>query len=73
MQERQSIPLVGLFIAIIVIFGFFPAIPLAISPVPLVLQNMGVMVVTLLLPTRQSLAAIGLFLLLVLVGLPVLA
>ncbi|KIO95911.1 Substrate-specific component BioY of biotin ECF transporter [Levilactobacillus brevis] len=23
MQERQSIPLVGLFIAIIVIFGFF--------------------------------------------------
>ncbi len=64
-----------MLVAILVILGLLPGIPLGgIIPVPLVLQNMGVMLAGGLLGgSKYGTAAVGLFLLLVFLGLPLLS
>lgn len=59
--------------ALLIILGLFPGIPLGIIPVAVVLQNLGVMLAGELLPARFGSLAVGVFLLLVALGLPFLS
>ena len=58
--------------AFIIVLGFFPAIPLGFIPVPIVLQNMGIMMSGELLGAKYGTASVFSFLFLVLLGVPVL-
>ena len=60
-------------VAILIILGLFPGIPLGFIPVPIVLQNMGVMMSGELLGPKYGTVSVGLFLLLVLLGMPILS
>jgi len=55
----------------LVTVGAYIALPLPVSPVPIVLQNFFVLLAGLLLPVRRALAAVGLYLALGAIGLPV--
>ncbi len=59
--------------ALLIILGLFPGIPLGIIPVAVVLQNLGVMLAGELLRPRYGVLAVGVFLLLVALGLPLLS
>ncbi|MFB9769606.1 biotin transporter BioY [Lactiplantibacillus modestisalitolerans] len=59
--------------ALIIILGLFPGIPVGIIPVPIVLQNMGIILAGELLGRRYGTLAVGVFLALAAVGLPVLS
>lgn len=59
--------------AILIILGFFPGIPLGFIPVPIIIQNLGILLAIELLGTKYSFLSIGLFLVLALFGLPVLS
>ncbi|WP_125709383.1 biotin transporter BioY [Lacticaseibacillus porcinae] len=59
--------------ALLIILGLFPGIPLGIIPVAVVLQNLGVMLAGEILPARYGTLAVGVFLLLVALGLPFLS
>lgn len=59
--------------ALLIILGLFPGIPLGIIPVAVVLQNLGVMLAGEILPARYGSLAVGVFLLLVALGLPLLS
>jgi biotin transport system substrate-specific component len=63
----------ALVCALMIILGLFPGIPLGIIPVAVVLQNLGVMLAGELLCPRYAFAAVGVFLLLVALGLPFLS
>ncbi|NVY96941.1 biotin transporter BioY [Lactobacillus sp. DCY120] len=76
MQQNLTLKkmiITALMVAILVILGLFPGIPLGIIPVPIVLQNMGVLLAATLLGARWGTTAVGLFLILVASGLPFLS
>jgi biotin transport system substrate-specific component len=60
----------ALFTALIIV-GAYISFPLPVSPVPIVLQNLFVLLAGLLLGRRWALGAVALYLLLGLIGLPV--
>ena len=64
---------VAMMIAIIVILGAVPGIPVGVIPVPIVLQNMGIIIAGELLGPRLGTFAVWLFLFLVVLGLPLLS
>lgn len=72
MQNVRNLTLTAVMLALLIALGLLPGIPLGIIPVPLVLQNMGVMLVGLILGPRYGTIAVGLLLLLVGLGLPIL-
>lgn len=59
--------------ALIIVLGFFPGIPVGIIPVPIIIQNMGIFLAAELLGRKYGTVAVGLFLALAALGLPVLA
>lgn len=59
--------------ALMIVLGLFPGIPLGVIPVAIVLQNLGVMLAGVLLKPRYATLAVGVFLLMVAVGLPLLS
>lgn len=59
--------------ALIIVLGFFPGIPIGFIPVPIILQNMGIFLAGELLGRKYGTAAVGLFLGLVALGLPLLS
>lgn len=61
---------IAIMTAIIIVLGFIPPIPIGIIPVPIVLQNLGVMLAAIVLGTKQGTFSVGLFLLMVLLGMP---
>ena len=65
--------LMSLMVALLIVLGFLPAIPLGFIPVPLVLQNIGVMIIVKIFNGKDGFITIGTFLLLVVLGLPVLS
>lgn len=69
----REVTMVATMIAIIIVLGMFPGIPLGFIPVPIVLQNMGVMIAGELLGPKQGSLAVWLFLILVALGLPLLS
>lgn len=63
----------SLLAAVVVALGLVPPIRLPVSPVPITLQTLGVMLAGCLLPRRVALLSLLIFLLLLAAGFPVLA
>ena len=53
-MKAKDITQIALMTAVIVILGMFPGIPLGFIPVPIVLQNMGVMLAGALLGPKKG-------------------
>lgn len=69
-KKTRNMILISLFAAIICISSYI-TVTLPISAVPFTAQTLAIMLIALLLPVELSSAAVGLFLLLGAVGLPV--
>jgi Uncharacterized conserved protein len=63
---------IALFAAIIGVLGFLPPIPLPFTPVPITLQNVGVLLAGMLLSVRAATSSMILFVLLIIAGAPIL-
>jgi biotin transport system substrate-specific component len=71
--STRDLAYVALFAAITAVLGLMPAIPVPAVPVPITAQTLGVMLAGAVLGARRGFLAILLFLVLVVVGLPLLA
>ncbi|CUR38177.1 biotin transporter BioY [Limosilactobacillus reuteri] len=69
----HEMTVVAMMVAMIAILGAVPGIPLGFIPVPIVLQNMGIMIAGELLEPKLGTIAVWLFLFLVVLGLPLLS
>ena len=69
----HEMTVVAMMVAMIAILGAVPGIPLGFIPVPIVLQNMGIMIAGELLGPKLGTIAVWLFLFLVVLGLPLLS
>lgn len=72
-MKAKDITYISCMIAIIIILGLFPPIYVGFLPVPIVIQNAGIMLSGLLLGGKRGGFTVLLFLLLVFFGLPILA
>lgn len=64
MKNVRDLLYIAMMATILVILGFIPAIPLGFIPVPIVLQNLGVMLAGVLLGWKKGSLSILLFYLL---------
>lgn len=71
--KHKDIAIISLFIALLIALGFIPPLLVGFLPVPIVLQNLGVLLAAALLGPKRGTIVVALFFLLVLVGLPVLS
>ncbi|MBS0342707.1 MAG: biotin transporter BioY [Proteobacteria bacterium] len=71
-RSYHSLARVALFAALIAVFGLIPKLDLPFG-VPITLQTLGVMLAGCLLGARRGFLAVGLFLLMVAMGLPLLS
>lgn len=72
-MKTTEIVQTALITATIIILGMIPPLPLGFIPVPIVMQNLGIMLAAVILgPKKGTLAILG-FLLLALIGFPVLS
>lgn len=71
-MKSRDITEVALMTALIIALAFIPAIPIGVIPVPIVLQNFGIMLAGLLLGAKKGTISVLLLMILVAVGLPVL-
>lgn len=69
---ERNVVYIALFAALIAVLGLIPKITLA-SGIPITAQSMGIMLCGTVLGARRGALAVGLFLLLVALGLPLLA
>lgn len=65
--STKTLSYIALMTTLLIVLGFIPAIPLGFIPVPIVLQNMGVMLIALLLGAKNGTIAMSLFFILGLV------
>ncbi|GHP14722.1 BioY family transporter [Lentilactobacillus fungorum] len=72
-MKIREIVQTALITAVIIILGLIPPLPLGIIPVPIVMQNLGIMLAALILGPKKGTLAILMFLGLALLGLPVLS
>lgn len=72
-MKARDITRIAFMISIIIILGLFPPIPIALLPVPIILQNAGFMLSGLILGKKNGTIASVLFLVLVAVGFPILS
>lgn len=72
-MTTRDFVLIALFTALVVALGMVPGIPIAAIPVPVVLQNLGIMMAGALLGARRGALVALLLVVLVAVGLPVLS
>lgn len=77
-QSPRAMPAADLarivvFAAFVAVLGLFPGLYVGVSPVPIVLQNMGPLLAGSILGARRASAALLLFIGLVLLGLPLLS
>lgn len=72
-SSTRDIALVAVFAALIAAFGVFPKFPVAGSSVPIVLQNVAIMLAGCVLGARRGFLATLVFVVLALVGLPLLS
>lgn len=71
-RSFHSLARIALFAALIAVFGLIPKLDLPFG-VPITLQTLGVMLAGCLLGPRRAFFAVGLFLLMVALGLPLLS
>lgn len=69
----RDIALIAAFAALIAVFGVFPKFPVAGSSVPIVIQNVAIMLTGCVLGARRGFLATLVFVVLALVGLPLLS
>lgn len=69
-MKIKNIALIAMMTAIIIVLGFVPPIPLGFIPVPIVLQNMGIMLAGAILGSKRGFLSVIIFLLLVAAGFP---
>lgn len=69
-MKTRTTTYIALMVALLIVLGFIPGIPLGFIPVPIVLQNLGVMLAGALLGSRKGFLAVAIFLLLVAIGAP---
>ncbi|EJL88230.1 hypothetical protein PMI16_02406 [Herbaspirillum sp. CF444] len=72
MTSTRSLSYIALFAAVIAVFGLIPKIDLPFG-VPITLQSLGIMLVGCLLGPKRAFYTIGLFLVAVALGLPLLS
>ena len=70
--SSKDITYIALFTSLTTVFSIIPPIPMPLVPVPLTLQTLGVMLAGLVLGPRLALLSMALYLLIALVGFPVL-
>src|SRR5699024_3716577 len=68
--KTKNVALIAMMTAIIIVLGFVPPIPLGFIPVPIVLQNMGIMLAGAILGSKRGFLSVIIFLLLVAAGFP---
>ena len=71
-MKTKDIVLVALFTAMVVVLSLIPPMPVPWVPVPITLQTFGVMLAGLILGPFRGAMVVGLYVLIALVGLPVL-
>ncbi|MHA8138018.1 biotin transporter BioY [Lactobacillaceae bacterium Scapto_B20] len=72
-MNSKNLTQVALMVTLIIVLGAIPGIPIGIIPVPIVLQNFGIILAGLLLGPKRGTMAVAIFLLLAAIGLPVLS
>ncbi|WP_181708595.1 biotin transporter BioY [Chthonobacter rhizosphaerae] len=72
-MTTRDLVLVALFTALVVALGAVPGIPVAALPVPIVLQNLGIILAGAVLGAWRGAAVAALLVVLVAIGLPVLS
>ncbi|WP_338208070.1 biotin transporter BioY [Lactiplantibacillus paraxiangfangensis] len=72
-QQIKHLTQTAMVTALIIVLGFFPGIPVGFIPVPIILQNMGIFLAAELLGRKYGTVAVGLFLALAALGLPILS
>lgn len=70
--SSKDITYIALFTSLTTVFSIIPPIPMPLVPVPLTLQTLGLMLAGLVLGPRLALLSMALYLLIALVGFPVL-
>ena len=70
--NARSVTKMALLLAIIIGLGLVPNLPIGLIPVPITVQNIGILLVGLILTPGEAAITIGAFLLLALIGMPVL-
>jgi biotin transport system substrate-specific component len=70
--STQQLVRASLFTALVIVFAIIPPLPMPFVPVPLTLQTLGVMLAGLILSPRLAALAMLLYVVLALVGFPVL-
>ncbi len=71
-MNTKDIVLIALFAALLAALSLMPPIPLGVVPVPITLQTLGVMLAGALLGPWRGLLAVALYMVLWMLGLPVL-
>lgn len=71
-MKTKELVKIALFTAILAVLGFLPPLPLPFTPVPITLQNLGVILAGTFLGVRAATSSMILFVLLVMAGLPIL-
>lgn len=71
-MKTRDITQIALMTALIIALAFVPAIPVSVIPVPIVLQNFGIMLAGLLLGGKKGTISVAILMLMVAIGLPVL-
>lgn len=71
-MKIREITQIALVTAVIIALGMIPPIPLGFIPVPIVLQNLGIMIAGIVLGPKRGTVSVALFLFLALIGFPVL-
>ncbi len=72
-MKTKDIVIIAMFTAFISVLAFIPPIPLPFMPVPIVLQNIGIILAGCLLGYKRGTLSVIIFLLLVATGLPLLS
>ncbi|WP_017380711.1 biotin transporter BioY [Paenisporosarcina sp. TG-14] len=71
-MKLRDMMLASMFAAVIAILGFLPALQIPFSPVPITAQTLGVMLTGAVLGAKRGALSLAIFLLLIVIGAPVL-
>ncbi|MBS9334773.1 biotin transporter BioY [Fructobacillus sp. M1-13] len=68
----RDLTLEAVFLALLIVFAMVPGMTLGFLPVPVVMQNLGVMLIALILGARRGSLVMSVFIIMIALGLPVL-
>ncbi|MBS9335903.1 biotin transporter BioY [Fructobacillus papyrifericola] len=71
-SKVRDLTLEAAMLALLIVFAMVPGMTLGFLPVPVVVQNLGVMLITLILGARRGSLVMAVFIIMIALGLPVL-